>query len=421
MQINPSGNLGLGVTPSAWGSTYLGFQIGSGSAIGGRTDGLPITLYMSNTYLDSSVVSRYIVNKPALRYVQDANGGSHWWDVAPSGTAGNAISFTQAMTLTAGGNLGIGTTSPSTALTGTNLTINSSSGGYSSLILKYDGTDRGFLTSTSTQTILGTLTSGTFLQFNTEGSEAMRITSGGNVLIGTTTDAGYKLDVNGTGRFSGALVGTSATFSDGITITKETAATNTRIVVAQLGRATSGTAAAGIGGYLQFLSEDAAGTQREAAVISWDFSNASSATPEGRLYLGTRGANDALTILNTGAVTLSNLAGTGSRAVLADANGLLSAPVSDISVKENIKSIGYGLNEIVKMNPVWFDFVDDYKNFGEGRQNGNIAQEMKEIIPEAVFTTPSTGKMGINYDQLHAVYIKAIQELTERIKQLENK
>ena len=123
----------------------------------------------------------------------------------------------------------------------------------------------------------------------------------------------------------------------------------------------------------------------------------------------------------TGAATLSNLAGTGSRAVLADASGVLSAPVSDISVKQNITPIGYGLSEISKMNPVWFDFIDGYKNFGEGRQNGNIAQEMEAIIPEAVFTTPSTGKMGINYDQLHAVYIKAIQQLEERIKQLENK
>ena len=70
------------------------------------------------------------------------------------------------------------------------------------------------------------------------------------------------------------------------------------------------------------------------------------------------------------------------------------------------------------MNPVWFDFIDEYKNYGEGRQNGNIAQEMAEIIPEAVFTTPSTGKMGINYDQLHAVYIKAIQELKAEIEEL---
>ena len=72
------------------------------------------------------------------------------------------------------------------------------------------------------------------------------------------------------------------------------------------------------------------------------------------------------------------------------------------------------------MNPVWFDYIDEYKKYGEGRQNGNIAQEMEAIIPEAVFTTPSTGKMGINYDQLHAVYIKAIQELKAEIDALKN-
>ena len=141
------------------------------------------------------------------------------------------------------------------------------------------------------------------------------------------------------------------------------------------------------------------------------------------LYIGFGDQNyasfsDKIIITSAGVTTIVNLAGTGSRAVLADAGGTLSAPVSDISVKQNIKPIGYGLNEIVKMNPVWFDFIDGYKNYGEGRQNGNIAQEMEAIIPEAVFTTPSTGKMGINYDQLHAVYIKAIQELKEEINQL---
>jgi len=38
------------------------------------------------------------------------NNGVHSWHNAPSGTAGNAISFTQAMTLDASGNLGVGTT-----------------------------------------------------------------------------------------------------------------------------------------------------------------------------------------------------------------------------------------------------------------------------------------------------------------------
>ena len=50
----------------------------------------------------------------------------------------------------------------------------------------------------------------------------MTLTSGRNVLIGTTTDSGYKLDVNGTGRFTGSVttdfvvVGTTAASSGGL-------------------------------------------------------------------------------------------------------------------------------------------------------------------------------------------------------------
>jgi hypothetical protein len=42
--------------------------------------------------------------------------GAHKWFTAPSGTAGNPITFTQAMTLDASGNLGIGVTSPAAKL-----------------------------------------------------------------------------------------------------------------------------------------------------------------------------------------------------------------------------------------------------------------------------------------------------------------
>ena len=46
----------------------------------------------------------------------------------------------------------------------------------------------------------------------------LTIFSGGNVGINTTTDAGYKLDVNGTVNLSGALAGTSATFSGNVSL-----------------------------------------------------------------------------------------------------------------------------------------------------------------------------------------------------------
>jgi len=44
------------------------------------------------------------------------------------------------------------------------------------------------------------------MDFWTAATQRMRITSGGNVLIGTNTNAGFKLDVNGTARVQGQLV-----------------------------------------------------------------------------------------------------------------------------------------------------------------------------------------------------------------------
>jgi hypothetical protein len=54
------------------------------------------------------------------------------------------------------------------------------------------------------------------IRFFTNDVTAADIFSDGNVLIGSSgSNAGFKLDVNGTGRFSGALTGTSATFNSG--------------------------------------------------------------------------------------------------------------------------------------------------------------------------------------------------------------
>jgi hypothetical protein len=53
----------------------------------------------------------YLQNNHALQYLQRGDTGEHSWLTAPSGTAGNAITFTQAMTLTSGGNLLVGATS----------------------------------------------------------------------------------------------------------------------------------------------------------------------------------------------------------------------------------------------------------------------------------------------------------------------
>jgi hypothetical protein len=103
--LDGSGNLGLGVTPSAWGG-FKAYQVGVASL--SCYDPNNDTRLSSNNY-ETLTGSKYIESDYASMFRQSQ--GQHQWFTAPSGTAGNAITFTQAMTLDASGNLLVGTTS----------------------------------------------------------------------------------------------------------------------------------------------------------------------------------------------------------------------------------------------------------------------------------------------------------------------
>jgi len=100
------GNLGLGVTPSAW-SLGKAFEVGAGGN-GLWTVGNANIYLVSNTYYASGAY-RYASTNAASAYEQE--NGAHKWRIAASGTAGDAITFTQALTLTAAQNLLLGGTS----------------------------------------------------------------------------------------------------------------------------------------------------------------------------------------------------------------------------------------------------------------------------------------------------------------------
>jgi hypothetical protein len=115
MRLDSSGNLGLGVTPSAWKSDYRAITNGYGSFFG-RTGGSVATGLAANAYLNSSSQWTYTNSYYATRY-DIGDSGQHIWYTAASGTAGAAITFTQAMTLDASGNLLVGTTSYPSGIT----------------------------------------------------------------------------------------------------------------------------------------------------------------------------------------------------------------------------------------------------------------------------------------------------------------
>jgi hypothetical protein len=178
MRLDSSGNLGLGVTPSAWGSSSKAIQVGPYASLYSVTNASSLT---SNAFNDGSNW-KYINTNPATRY--DQFNGTHIWLNAASGTAGNPISFTQAMTLDALGNLGIGTTSPANYTNYKTLTLNGSSGG--AIELQNNGTTTALIFCDSQLLTIRGATS-TPIVFQTNGAtERARITSGGDLLVGTT-------------------------------------------------------------------------------------------------------------------------------------------------------------------------------------------------------------------------------------------
>jgi Chaperone of endosialidase len=101
--VNGLGNVGIGVTPSAW-NTFNAIQmLGGGVSI---ASGSGQSYMGTNWYFASG--NKYYANGYATRY--DQSSGVHAWQIAPSGTAGNAITFTQAMTLDSSGRLLVGGT-----------------------------------------------------------------------------------------------------------------------------------------------------------------------------------------------------------------------------------------------------------------------------------------------------------------------
>jgi hypothetical protein len=210
MTLDASGNLGLGVTPSAWISTYKALQIGNASIMS-RASGND-SYWSGNAYFDGAW--KYIYSSFAQRY--EMGEGKHSWFTAPSGTAGNAITFTQAMTLDASGRLGIGTTSPSQKLEVNgislleNIQIGTTSAFLSNSVNAMIGWASSFSGYTNGTLILQSRSSAStpivFATGSTSAVEQMRITSGGELLVNTTSDAGdYKLQVNGNAIIVGSI------------------------------------------------------------------------------------------------------------------------------------------------------------------------------------------------------------------------
>lgn len=85
---------------------------------------------------------------------------------------------------------------------------------------------------------------------------------------------------------------------------------------------------------------------------------------------------------------------------------------SDAKLKENVETIREALSLVKRMRGVFYDRIDT----GE-HGVGVIAQEMREVIPQAV--KPNDGTLSVAYGNLVGVLIEAVKELSAKVEALE--
>jgi hypothetical protein len=413
MRIDSSGNVGIGVTPSAWTLTGAkAVQVGPYGSLSSNNSGGKVTDLGHNIYGGYS----YLATGQASFYRQF--DGQHQWFNAPSGTAGNAITFTQAMTLNASGNLGIGATSPAQPLdisvTAAGAYINSTGQGTSSLFLA------------------GNSGSASLTQFGGE----LRFNTGGTAnTAGTGVTERMRLDTGSTLTLS--IPTASSTFF-GYKIKAGTDVLGAFQMDTNNGQLNLTAGYSGWGGFFTFTTN---GSERMRIDSS------------GNLLVGTGGSNPSASVAGSrigpsGFMEISRGSGTNSWSQMSFINGNGTVGTintsgtstsyvtsSDYRLKENIAPMTGALAKVQQLKPVTYNWKVD----GSSGQ-GFIAHELAEVVPECVTGEKDAVETYIDEDGLEqtrpkyqgidtsflvATLTAAIQELKAEVDslkaQLENK
>jgi hypothetical protein len=175
MRIDASGNVGIGITPSAWTSASVA-QLGARGSVWYYSGD---SMHMSLNAYSVAGVDKYIQTDTAADYYQYAGG--HFFRYAASGTAGNNISWTTGMALDSSGNLLVGTTSANVGFTtgAKSLCFNSDYGGSYPVAINHSVSGNGY-----------------FLGFGRGGSQCGYIWTNGSNSTQYVTSSDYRLKEN---------------------------------------------------------------------------------------------------------------------------------------------------------------------------------------------------------------------------------
>jgi hypothetical protein len=285
--------------------------------------------------------------------------------------------------------------------------------------------------------------------------------SGGNVLIGTITDNGARLQVSGTATFSSSVADYGATItniqdsSQGLLVRATDNDTSLYLLNLQSSNSTTGqtwvdrfavTKAGNVG--IGTASPTAKLEIQNSPVNDWGLSvwgNTTTSQSYGGIIRGGTNSSDIAFQVNNAAnsstyfsVRGDNLISTGTtgaapynnsttgRSMVIEPSGVLGYLVSTRESKANIESIS-NIDFIKQLNPVQFNYrkKDNESNtftdeLYDNISYGFIADEVEELNKELVFYNEDGTLAGVEYNSMIAILTKAIQEQQEQINKLKN-
>jgi hypothetical protein len=309
--------------------------------------------------------------------------------------AGDAYDTPTMVVYGAQGNVGIGTTEPSNKLTVTrSAATQGSETTYGLRVVQGKPITIG---GDNDYAYIQSWSSGP-LSINAQGNNVLFPNANTNVIIGSTTDGGFKLDVHGEiiGRDDIRILNTYALILNGSdanwrigrnTITDSGWLTgNTTQIVVSNASSGQGFQVVNSGGTALFEIEGISGYTRISISLGVGVNPS-----------GTTGRIDA-------------------------SNDIVAYSTSDRRLKENITPIPFALDKVKALTGVMFDWKEETKEAHghSGRDTGIIAQEVQEVMPTAVRTN-DTGYLAVRYEKLIGLLIEANKELANRVEHLESK
>jgi hypothetical protein len=408
MTLDTSGNVGIGTSsPSTNNAQLVSFKDGGSFAyLGHNNTGGTFPKVSALSFGSTAVAFTHTTNggtnaltgSAHIAAIQSASSGAPT-DMAFYTTSGGVVA--EKMRIDSSGNLLVGGTAAINSSSGrANITIS----GSSNAILNFgvNNTQKGYIYHTGTDMRIANTVSGA-MEFQTNDTERMRITNTGNVGIGQTSPYSHasfsSLSLGGTSSKGGLIqikhsdnAAKGYLYAQADAITLESVDTNiVRFVTNAAERMRIDTNGKLLIGVTSF-SDSGGGTEIRGSLMK--SSADATSTHTHNFFTNSNGAVGS--IQTNGSATQFNTS-------------------SDSRLKD-ITGEARGLEVINKLNPVAYNWKAD-----GNADEGLIAQEVMEIVPNAVSQNEEDVYYQMDYSKLVTPLIKAIQELSAEVEELKAK